>query len=112
MDFPSEAIIAGYAGLAAVVAALYRNQMKSQSRCEANEARMNKKIDELAAYQRDEMMNEIKRGIELSAVSLPLLDRAVRILRRCEDDLTPTADEGLKVKHPSGETTSFIRVKK
>ena len=72
---------------------------------------MNKKIDELAAYQRDEMMNEIKRGIELSAVSLPLLDRAVRILRRCEDDFTPT-DDSLKVKHPSGETTSFIKAKK
>ena len=112
MDIPSEAIIAGYAGLAAVVAALYRNQMKSQTRCEANESRMNKKIDELAAYQRDEMMQTHERSIELSAVSLPLLDRAIRVIRRCEEDFTPTADEGLKVKHPSGETTSFIKVKK
>lgn len=112
MDIPSEAIIAGYAGLAAVVAALYRAQTKSQTRCEANESRMNRKIDELAAFQRDEMMIEIKRGIELSAVSLPLLDRAVRILRRCEEDFTPTEDDGLKVRHPSGETTSFIKVKK
>ena len=112
MDIPSEMVIAGYVALAGVVAALYRNQVKSQTRCEANESRMNRKIDELATFQRDEMMNEIKRGIELSAVSLPLLDRAVRILRRCEEDLSPTNDDNLKVKHPSGETTSFIKVKK
>ena len=112
MDIPSEMVIAGYVALAGVVAALYRNQVKSQTRCEANESRMNRKIDELATFQRDEMMNEIKRGIELSAVSLPLLDRAVRILRRCEEDFTPTEDDGLRVRQPSGETTSFIRAKK
>ena len=112
MDIPSEMVIAGYVALAGVVAALYRNQVKSQTRCEANESRMNRKIDELATFQRDEMMNEIKRGIELSAVSLPLLDRAVRILRRCEEDFTPTEDDGLRVRQPSGETTSFIRAEK
>lgn len=108
MEISSELVIAGYVALAGGMAALYRSQLKSQSRCEANEVRMAKKIDELDRFQRTEMAELAERSATLAATSMPLLDRAMRVLRRHEQDHTPT-DDGLRVKHPSGETTSFLK---
>lgn len=111
MDISTEAILAGFSGLTTALVVLYRNQVKSQSRCEANEVRMAKKIDELDRFQRTEMAELAERAATLAATSMPLLDRAMRVLRRHEQDHTPT-DDGLRVKHPSGDTTAIVRVHK
>lgn len=109
MEISTELVVSGYVALAGGMAALYRHQLKSQARCEANEGRLSKKVDDLALYQRDEMAKMMSQTVELAAVSLPLLDRAVRVLRRHEADHTPTDDQALTIKHPSGETTTFIK---
>lgn len=109
MEISSELVIAGYVALAGGMAALYRSQLKSQSRCEANEIRMAKKIDELDRFQRTEMADYAERASTLAATAVPLLDRAMRVLRRHDPDHTPPPEGRLEVKRPSGETTSFLK---
>lgn len=93
MDVPVEIVAAGYAAMAAGMAGLWRMQVKSQARCEANEIRMSKKIDALDQYQREELAGHANRSSSLAATALPLLDRAMRVIRRHEKTAHQNEDD-------------------
>lgn len=77
--------------------ALWRSQVKSQMRCEANEIRLGKKVDDLDRYQRNELADHAERSAAMIATALPLLDRATRILKRHE-----------KAAHLINDDTPFV----
>lgn len=112
MDLPIEVVIGGYGAMGAGMIALYRSQVKSQSRCENSEMRLSKKVDELERYQRTEMAEHAERTATLLATAVPLLERALRVLRRHETEHTPPPEDSLRIKHPSGETTAIVRALK
>jgi uncharacterized membrane-anchored protein YhcB (DUF1043 family) len=97
VEVPFEFVTAGFAGMAAGMLALWRSQVKSQARCEANEIRLGKKVDELDRYQRNEMADHAERSAAMIATALPLLDRATRILKRHE-----------KASHLINDDTPFV----
>ena len=97
MEVPFEVVASGFAAMAAGMLALWRNQVKSQARCEANEVRLSKKVDELDRYQRNELAGHAERSATMIATALPLLDRATRILKRHE-----------KASHLINDDTPFV----
>lgn len=87
--------------LGGCVAVLWRQQVQEKRRCEAEVARMGKKLDALDGFQRGDLAAHAKTTAGLLATAMPLLERALRVLRRMEGDLPPDPDATPLVPHPT-----------
>lgn len=81
------------ATLGGAIAILYRRQVSTDQRCVSDTVRLNKKVDELDRFQRNELVDMREESVALAATSLPLLDRSRRLIERMEAVYPPSKDE-------------------
>jgi hypothetical protein len=79
--------------LGSVVAVLWRQQNSNQKRCEQENTRIVKKVDELDRFQRTELVTMSRDTAALAASSTALMDRGRRVLERLEKKYPGGPDE-------------------
>ena len=84
MDLPVEAVIAGFVAMGGAISVLFALHVNSGNRCQKETTLLWKKVESLDKYQRDELKKLTEESIALTATAAPLLDRAVRALKRHE----------------------------
>jgi hypothetical protein len=96
MDLPVETVIGGFVAMGTAIAVLFGLHARNAAHCQKETGRLWKKVDDLDKYHREELTRLITTTTNIAATATPLLDRALRVIKRHEakhpiNDDTPLA---------------------